>query len=78
MKEIYCPICGNPLPESVIRQIISESAGHAGRKKTAKKSASSARNAVKAYQAANANYTPEKRREAAKKAWETKRKKSNP
>ena len=77
MKEIFCPRCGKVLPESVIKQIISESAGHAGRKKTAKKSASSAKNAVKAREIANANYTPEKRREAAKKAWETKRKKLN-
>ena len=77
MVTITCPHCGEPLPESVIEQIISESAGHAGRKKTAKKSASSAQNAIKALEAQKIKYTPEKRREAAKKAWETKRKKSN-
>lgn len=77
MNKIHCPRCGSALPESVIKQVLSEHLKKAGSTKTAKKAASSARNAMKALEAQKIKYTPEKRREAAKKAWEKRRSKSN-
>lgn len=75
---IKCPNCGKDLPEETIREVIHEHyTKKVGGATSAKKAASSAKNAIKALEAQKTKYTPEKRREAAKKAWETKRKKSN-
>lgn len=64
-----CKCCGAEIPPEVVKEILREALSAAGSVKTEKKSAASRANAAKA----NANYTPEKRKEAARKAWETRR-----
>lgn len=64
-----CPCCGKEIPPEVVKEILRETLAKAGSVKTAKKAAASRANAAKA----NANYTPEKRKEAARKAWERRR-----
>ena len=64
-----CPCCGNEIPPEVVKEILRETLAKAGSVKTAKKAASSSANIKKA----NAGYTTEKRKAAARKAWERRR-----
>lgn len=64
-----CPCCGKEIPPAVVKEILRETLSKAGSVKTAKKAASSSANIRKA----NENYTTEKRKAAARKAWERRR-----
>ena len=61
------------LPPDVVKEILREALSATGSIKTAKKSASSSKNFQKAIEAAKENYTTDRRKEAAKKAWEKRR-----
>ena len=68
-----CKCCGAEIPPDVVKEILRETLSAAGSVKTAKKTASSRANAAKATEAAKLNYTTDRRKEAAKKAWEKRR-----
>ena len=68
-----CKCCGAEIPPAVVKEILREALSATGSIKTAKKSASSSKNFQKAIEAAKENYTPDRRKEAAKKAWEKRR-----
>lgn len=71
---IKCPHCGKGLPEETIREVIQEHyTKRVGGVSTEKKAAASRINAVKALEGQRSKYTAEKRKEAARKAWEKRR-----
>lgn len=71
---IKCPHCNNDLPEEVIREIVQEHyTKRVGGATSEKKATSSRINAVKALEGQREKYTAEKRKEAARKAWEKRR-----
>lgn len=71
-----CKCCGAEIPPEVVKEILREAFSAAGSVKTAKKAASSRANAVLATEAARENYTTDRRKEAARKAWEKRRAKA--
>lgn len=73
VKMANCPYCGNEIPSEVVKEILREILAKAGSVKTAKKTASSRINAAKATAANLEKYTTDRRKEAAKRAWETRR-----
>lgn len=71
---IKCPHCGKDLPAETLREVIQEHyTKRVGGATSAKKANSSRINAVKALEGQKAKYTSEKRKEAARKAWEKRR-----
>ncbi len=62
----YCPCCGAEI-SAVVAEALKAVSAKGGRAKTEAKTASSRANMLKAAAAANAAYTPEKRKAAAQK-----------